>query len=81
MMPRMNDLSIEVVACFVGLVLVALFANIIFRRLRFPCTIGLIFVGLALFKVGGDGSFAEHSANDSPDAEFHSLYSAADADF
>ena len=42
MMPRMNDLSIEVVACFVGLVLVALFANIIFRRLRFPCTIGLI---------------------------------------
>ncbi|HHX97887.1 MAG TPA: hypothetical protein GX689_03410, partial [Lentisphaerae bacterium] len=45
----MNDLSIEVVACFVGLVLVALFANIIFRRLRFPCTIGLIFVGLALF--------------------------------
>lgn len=53
MMPRMNDLSIEVVACFVGLVLVALFANIIFRRLRFPCTIGLIFVGLALFKVGG----------------------------
>ena len=49
MMPRMNDLSIEVVACFVGLVLVALFANIIFRRLRFPCTIGLIFVGLALF--------------------------------
>ena len=49
----MRDFPVEIVACFVGLVLVALFASIVFRKLRFPCTIGLVFVGMALFKLGG----------------------------
>ncbi len=49
----MRDFPVEVVACFVGLVLVALFASILFRKLRFPCTIGLVFVGMALYKLGG----------------------------
>ena len=49
----MRDFPVEIVACFVGLVLVALFASILFRKLRFPCTIGLVFVGMALFKLGG----------------------------
>lgn len=80
MMRRMNDLSIEVVACFVGLVLVALFANIIFRRLRFPCTIGLIFVGLALFKVGGMVPSLSILQTIRLTPNFI-LYSAADADF
>ena len=49
----MRDFPVEILACFVGLVLVALFASILFRKLRFPCTIGLVFVGMALFKLGG----------------------------
>ena len=42
----MRDFPVEGVACFVALVLVALFANIVFKKLRFPCTIGLVFVGM-----------------------------------
>jgi CPA1 family monovalent cation:H+ antiporter len=49
----MRDFPVEVVACFVGLVLIALFAHILFRKLRFPCTVGLVFVGMLLFKLGG----------------------------
>ena len=49
----MRDFPVEVVACFVGLVLVALFSGIVFRKLRFPCTIGLVVVGMALYKLGG----------------------------
>ena len=36
-----------------GLVLVALLSGLVFRRWRFPCTIGLVLVGIGLFKVGG----------------------------
>ena len=49
----MRDFPVEVVACFVGLVLIALFSSILFRKLRFPCTIGLVFVGMLLFRLGG----------------------------
>lgn len=49
----MRDFPVEVVACFVGLVLVALFSGIVFRKLRFPCTIGLVVVGMVLYKLGG----------------------------
>lgn len=45
----MRDFPVEGVACFVALVLVALFANIVFKKLRFPCTIGLVFVGMGLY--------------------------------
>lgn len=48
----MKDFPVEIVACFVGLVLVALFAGILFRRLRFPYTLGLVIVGMGLFKLG-----------------------------
>ena len=49
----MRDFPVEIVACFVGLVLVALFSGIVFRKLRFPCTIGLVIVGMVLYKLGG----------------------------
>ena len=49
----MRDIPVEGIACFVGLVLVALFSSIIFRKLRFPCTIGLVIVGMLLYKLGG----------------------------
>ena len=49
----MRDFPVEIVACFVGLVLVALFSGIVFRKLRFPCTIGLVVVGMVLYKLGG----------------------------
>ena len=49
----MRDFPVEIVACFVGLVLVALFSGILFRKLRFPCTIGLVIVGMVLYKLGG----------------------------
>ena len=53
MIPPMRDFPVEIVACFVGLVLIALFSSILFRKLRFPCTIGLVFVGMLLFRLGG----------------------------
>lgn len=49
----MRDFPVEIVACFVGLLLVALFSGIVFRKLRFPCTIGLVLVGMLLYKIGG----------------------------
>ena len=49
----MRDIPVEGIACFVGLVLVALFASILFRKLRFPCTIGLVIAGMLLYKLGG----------------------------
>ena len=49
----MRDFPVEIVACFVGLVLVALFTGIACRRIRFSYTIGLVLVGMALFKLGG----------------------------
>ena len=49
----MKDIPVEGIACFVGLMLVALFSSIIFRKLRFPCTIGLVIVGMLLYKLGG----------------------------
>ena len=33
--------------------LVALFSGIVCRKLRFPCTIGLVIVGMVLYKLGG----------------------------
>ena len=49
----MRDFPVEIVTCFVGLVLVALFSGIVFRRLRFPYTIGLVLVGMLLYRLGG----------------------------
>ena len=49
----MRDIPVEGIACFVALVLVALFSSILFRKLRFPCTIGLVIVGMLLYKLGG----------------------------
>lgn len=49
----MKDFPVEIVACFVGLLLVALFAGIVFRRLRIPYTIGLVVVGMGLYTLGG----------------------------
>ena len=49
----MRDFPVEIVAGFVGLVLVALLSGIVFRKLRFSCTIGLVVVGMVLYKLGG----------------------------
>lgn len=49
----MRDIPVEGIACFVALVLVALFSSILFRKLRFPCTIGLVIVGMLLYRLGG----------------------------
>ena len=62
----MRDFPVEVVACFVGLVLIALFSSILFRKLRFPCTIGLVFVGMLLFRLGGVFEPLRHLARRTP---------------
>lgn len=49
----MKDFPVEIVAGLVGLVLTALLAGIVFRKLRFPVTIGLMLVGMALYYLGG----------------------------
>lgn len=53
MIPAMTDLPVELVACFVGLLLVALLAGIGLRKIRFPYTIGLVLVGMGLYYLGG----------------------------
>lgn len=49
----MRDIPVEAIACFVGLALVAMFASVVCRKIRFPCTIGLVIVGMVLYKLGG----------------------------
>lgn len=49
----MKDFPVDIIACFVGLLLVALFSGIMFRKLRIPYTIGLVVIGMALYKLGG----------------------------
>ncbi|MDR0992961.1 MAG: cation:proton antiporter [Verrucomicrobiota bacterium] len=49
----MKDFPVDVVSCFVGLLLVAMFAAMFFRKIRFPYTIGLVLIGMLLYAVGG----------------------------
>ncbi len=49
----MNDIPISVISGIVGLLLVAAFSAILFRRINFPYTIGLVLVGILLFALGG----------------------------
>lgn len=49
----MRDIPVEIIACFIGLVMVALFSGIMLRKLRFSYTIGLVLVGMGLYNLGG----------------------------
>jgi len=48
-----TDIPVSLVSAFVLLVLVAVFSAILFRRIRIPYTIGLVAVGLLLYRLGG----------------------------
>lgn len=48
----MRDIPVDLIFCFVALLLVAAFAAIIFRKIRFPYTIGLVLLGMGLYGLG-----------------------------
>jgi len=48
----MNDIPISVISGIIGLLLAASFSAILFRRIKFPYTIGLVLVGILLFVLG-----------------------------
>jgi len=44
----MNDIPVDIISCFVALLLLSAMAAIILKKLKFPFTIGLVIIGLIL---------------------------------